>query len=132
MIVLDASALIEVLLDRPPRAESISRRMIEEGRALAAPHLADVEVAQVLRRYIRGGEVDAERARAALDDLLDLPLARYPHAPLLARAFELRENTTMYDAVYLALAEALGATLLTCDAALAGVPGCAARVEVVA
>ena len=72
------------------------------------------------------------RAEQALQDFLALGLTRYPHVPLLARAFELRDNATVYDALYLALAEALGATLLTRDAALGVVPGHRARVEVLA
>lgn len=75
--------------------------------------------------------MDAERARGAIEDLGALPLVRYPHAPLLARAFELHANATLYDAICLVLAEALDAPLLTCDAALARVPGHAARVQVV-
>lgn len=131
MIVIDASAIIELLLDRAPRADPIATRVRREAPQLAVPHLVDVEVAQVLRRFARSREIGEPRALAAMEDFLDLPLVRYPHAPILGRAFELRRNATMYDAVYLALAEALGAPLLTCDAKLGRVPGHAAKVEVV-
>ena len=132
MIVLDASVVVDFLLRLPPHADAITARIVAEAPDLAAPHLLDVEVAQVLRRFFLRGEVTGELARTVLADLGDLPLVRYPHVLLLQRAFELRENVTMYDGVYLALAEALDATLLTRDSALAAIPGHAARVEVVA
>lgn len=114
MIVPDASALLEVLL-QTPAAEPIADRMFDPDESLHAPHLLDVEVAQVLRRYTLAGEIDAARGRDALDDLDDLALERYPHGPLMPRIWTLRDNLTAYDAAYLALAEALGATLVTCD-----------------
>jgi predicted nucleic acid-binding protein len=102
------------------------------GRAsLAAPHLLDAEVGHLLRRHVLLGRVSARRARIALQDYLALPIDRYPHQALLPRAFALRDNATMYDALYLALAEALEATLLTRDRRLARIPGVAAHVEVV-
>lgn len=131
MIVLDASAVLDLLLNVPGRAEIISERIAEEGPGLHAPHLLDVEVAQVLRRFVLRGELSPEQASDAFEDLDDLRITRYPHGPLLQRAFELRDNATMYDAVYLVLAEALGAPILTSDEALASVPGHEALVEVV-
>jgi predicted nucleic acid-binding protein len=86
----------------------------------------------VLRRYVAAGEIDAARATATLDDYRDVHIARYPHDALLPRIWELRRNCTAYDASYLALAESLGCPLVTCDAALAKVPGRAVRVEVFA
>jgi predicted nucleic acid-binding protein len=85
----------------------------------------------VVRRYAAAGEVDAERGREALADLADFPLRRYPHDFLLTRVWELRNNLTAYDAVYVALAEALGAPLLTRDRRLAAAPGHHAQVELV-
>lgn len=130
MIVLDASAALEVLLnDR--LAASVARRIFDPAESLHAPHLIDVEVAQVLRRIVRKKEMSAERGAQALDDLRRLPLSRYPHSLLLDRIWALRDNASAYDATYLALAEALDATLLTCDAALATIPGHFAKVEAV-
>jgi predicted nucleic acid-binding protein len=118
VIVIDASALLEVLLNTSAAA-GIADRLFADGETLHAPHLLDLEVAQVLRRYTASGEMDPRRGRQALDDLADLPLARYPYDLFLARIWELRDNLTAYDAAYVALAETLGAPLLTRDAALA-------------
>lgn len=127
MIVLDASAAVELLL-LVPHSERIAARIADEGAS--APHLIDAEVGQVLRRYVRKREMSSRRAQQAIADLLQLRLIRHDHRFILPRAFELRENVTVYDGLYLALAEALGATLLTTDRALVRVPGCKARVEV--
>lgn len=129
MIVVDASALLEVLL-RTEAAPAIEERLFA-GETLHAPHLLDLEVGQVLRRYERAGVLSATRGRQALDDLADLRLERYSHHLFLPRIWDLRANATAYDAAYLALAEALDAPLLTRDRRLLGVPGHAARVEVV-
>src|SRR5579862_5259697 len=122
MIVLDASVVIDLLLDLPPHADAIARLVAREAPALAAPHLLDAEVGQVLRRYTRGGALHADHATAALEDLADLPITRYPHGPLLTRAFSLRDDATVYDALYLSLAEAIGARFVTRDSALAAIP----------
>lgn len=118
MIVVDASAILEVLL-ATGAAPTVGRRLFAAGESLHAPHLLDVEVAQVLRRYAAAGHLGDDRGREALRDLIDLPIARYPHEPLLGRVWELRANLTAYDAVYVALAEALRAPLVTRDAKLA-------------
>lgn len=128
MIVVDASAVLEVLLQTPAGAR-VSRRIFAPGVTLHAPHLLDVEVAQVLRRYARSGAISSDRGAEALADLADLPISRYPHFVLLPRIWQLRHNVTAYDAAYLALAEALDAPLLTRDRALASA-GSGARVEV--
>lgn len=117
MIVLDASAVLEVLL-QTEAAGPVTDRIFASDETLHAPHLVDVEVAQILRRYALAGEVDEERGRQALTDLADLPLERYPHGALLPRVWELRRNFTAYDAAYLALAEVLEAPLITCDGRL--------------
>jgi len=131
LIVLDASAVLDLVLDVNPVADLLRARLLKE-RDWAAPYLLDAEVGQVLRRFVAKGQITARRASQALQDFMDLPLHRYPHAPLLERAFELRENVvTFYDALYLALAEALEAELLTRDQALAAVPKVQAQVTVV-
>ena len=130
MIVVDASALLEALL-RTPVSRAVEKWLFDAGHTLHAPHLLDVEVAQVIRRYAMAGEIKIERGRAALADLADLPLERYPHDLLLPRVWELRNNLTAYDAAYVALAEALDAPLVTRDRRLAAAAGHHARVEVV-
>lgn len=129
MIVLDASALVELLLNTS-RGRMVAGRIADPRVALHVPHLADLEVTQSLRRYVRDGEIDAAAGRDALDDLRALDLYRHAHEPLLGRIWELRHNVSAYDAVYLALAEALDALLLTCDGRLARAAGSARRVEV--
>jgi predicted nucleic acid-binding protein len=129
LIVVDASAVLEVLLQTPAAAR-VTRRIFAPGETLHAPHLIDVEIAQVVRRYARAGAISPDRGAEALADLADLPLSRYPHFVLLPRIWQLRHNLTAYDAAYLALAEALDAPLLTRDRALASAGG-RVRVEVV-
>jgi predicted nucleic acid-binding protein len=128
MIVVDASAVLDVLL-RTPAAKAVEKWLFDPEQTLHAPHLLDVEVAQVIRRYAARGEIDNDRGRAALADLSDLPLYRYPHDFLLPRVWDLRNNLTAYDAVYVALAEALDAPLLTRDPHLAAAAGHRARIE---
>ena len=107
--------------------------MLIEDAALGlhAPHLLDVEVVSVLRRFVRDGSLDEEEAQAAIGDLLALDLERHSHEALLERAWDLRANVTTYDAVYVALAEALDATLLTCDSRLARAPRAKTRIELI-
>ena len=128
MIVLDASALVELLLSTKI-GRAIATRIEDPAVALHAPHLADIEVAQVLRRYTRDGELDPKEAAEVLDELGSLDLERHPHEPLLPRIWQLRNILTAYDAAYVALAEALDAPLLTCDGKLARAPGLSRRVE---
>jgi predicted nucleic acid-binding protein len=130
MIVVDASAMLEVVL-RTPDAHAVEVRLFDPDETLHAPHLLDVEIAQVIRRYAANGEIDSERGGAALDDLAVFPVHRYPHDVLLPRVWELRNHLTAYDAVYVALAEALEAPLLTRDRRLAGAAGHHATVELV-
>ena len=130
MTVVDASVLIETLL-RTDAAERIEARLFEPGATLHAPHLLDVEIARVIRRYAAHGDIDAERGRLALVDLADFPLRRYPHDLLLPRIWDLRANLTAYDAAYVALAEALDAPLLTRDGRLAAAVARHARIELI-
>lgn len=130
MIVLDASVVIELLL-RTADAARIEARVLGSGEDLHAPHLLDIEVAQVMRRYALRGEITAQHAADSLDLLAQFPLTRYPHWPLLDRVWDLRQNLTAYDAAYVALAESLDVPLVTRDARLAGTPGHRARIELV-
>ena len=128
MIVLDASALIEALL-HTPASRTVDPYLFDPAQTLHAPHLLDIEIAQVLRRYAAHGDISQPAALAALTDLADLPIRRYPHDLLLPRIWALRHNLTAYDAAYVALAEALDAPLLTRDRRLATAPGHHARIE---
>lgn len=130
MIVLDASAALELLLVTD-KGRRVAERIAPPEETLHAPHLIDLEVAQVLRRYVGRREIAEVRAGQALEDFRDLDLNRYPHDVFLARIWELRHNVSAYDAAYLALAEALGARLLTSDARLGDVPNTRARIELV-
>lgn len=130
MIVLDASAAIEWLL-RTQTGIKIDKRIFSPQVPLHAPHLLDVEVAQVLRRYVRDKTITAQRGQEALEDLGDLPVNRYPHDFLIPRVWELRATLTAYDAIYVALAELLDAPLLTCDGRIASTPGHHANVDVI-
>lgn len=128
VLVVDASALAPALADDGPDGDAARMRL--RGRTLAAPELIDLEVASVIRRQLRTDKMDDRRAALALTDLRELALQRAPHRPLLARCLELRDNLTVYDAAYVALAEMLDCALLTADAKLRQAPGTRCRVEV--
>lgn len=131
MIDLDASALVELVL-ASPSGKRISG-LIEDPRvSLHVPHLADIEVTQVLRHFVLHGQITDSEAGAAFVNLHELDLQRHAHEPLLERVWMLRDNVSAYDAVYVALAEVLNAELLTTDAALDRVPDTFCRVTVVA
>ena len=103
------------------------RRIVRE--ASLSPHLLDLEVASALWGLVRRGALDAAVAHSALRQLAVLPVTRCDHRPLLPRCWELRHNLTVYDAAYVALAEAIGATLLTSDQRLVQAPGVRCEVE---
>ena len=130
MIVVDASALLEFLLQTSIGVR-VEERIFRDADELHAPHLVDVEVVQGLRRLVRMGEVSSGRADEAIVDLADLDLHRHSHVDLLGRAWKLRDNVSAYDAMYVALAEALEATVVTCDRPLAKAPGRGTRIEVI-
>ncbi len=130
MIVVDASALLEFLL-QTPLGIRIEARLFRDQDEFHSPHLADVEVTQGLRRLVRTGELSPDRAAEALADLADFDLHRHPHIDLLTRAWKLRKDVTAYDAMYVALAEALDAPLVTCDTPLAKASGHRAHIEVI-
>jgi predicted nucleic acid-binding protein len=129
VIVLDASAAAEILLALPRAAPQLRERISRPRETLHVPHVFDLEVIAVIRRHALRGVLSDGRARRALGALDDLRASRYSHEPLRARIWELRQNVTPYDAAYVALAEALGAPLVTVDAALARAKGTRAEVE---
>jgi predicted nucleic acid-binding protein len=121
LIVLDASAAVCVLVGRPAeRARRVAQRF--QNEELNAPYLLDLEVANALRRLVRLGDATFAEAVRALEELAIAPINRHVHVPLLARVWEMRENRTSYDAAYVALAELLGAPLITLDAPMARTP----------
>lgn len=128
MIVIDASLAIAVMIN-PADGEALSNRIEAEGGALAAPEVLDLEVLQVMRRYMRH-RGDPQRVAQGFQTLDDLRIERFSHALLRERIWELRDNLTAYDAAYFALAELLDVPLWTRDGKYAGVPGANAVVEV--
>jgi len=130
VIVADASAIIEILL-RTDAAQRIEARLFDSNESIHVPHLLDVEVAQVIRRYVLRGDISAHRGERMLELVSRFPMARYSHEPLLRRMWTLRANLTAYDAAYVALAEGLRATLVTRDERLAAAPGHRAAIELV-
>jgi predicted nucleic acid-binding protein len=130
VIVIDASAVIEWLL-RTTTGDRVEARMFARAVHVHTPHVLDIEVAQALRRQVRMRLLDDRRAAEALDDLADLAFVRHPHDVLLGRVWELRHNLTAYDAAYVALAEAVHAPLITCDAKLKLARGHRARIELI-
>lgn len=129
--MIDASALLEMLL-RTQRADQLLRRTLEPAERMHAPHLLDIEVTQVLRRLALRKEITTARAEEALNDFNNLAIERHEHQALVSRIWQLRDSMTAYDGAYVALAEALSAPLLTCDAKLAGARGHRATIELVA
>jgi predicted nucleic acid-binding protein len=129
MIVLDASAAVDWLL-QTPQGRQIESRIFSRHESLHAPHLLDLEIAQVLRRLVRQKVIPESRAGEAIRDLFDARINRYPHVLLLPRIWQLRHNFSAYDAAYIALAEQLDAPLITRDSRLAAGSGHEAALEV--
>ena len=130
MIVVDASVVLEVLL-RTPKAQAVEQRLFSDGQELQAPHLIDLEVIQVLRRFSATRQIRPEHGPAAVARFSEFPIRRYPHRILLGRIWDLRHNLTAYDAAYVALAEALDVALVTRDRKLATAAGHHARIELI-
>jgi predicted nucleic acid-binding protein len=131
LIVIDASALIEMLL-HTDRAERLMLRALQRADRMHAPQLLDAEVTQVLRRLVQRKDLPLARAEQALDDFAHLLIERHDHQPFIRRVWQLRDTLSAYDGFYVALAEALEAPLLTCDSKLAGARGNRAKIELVA
>lgn len=129
MIVIDTSALIEALVGSGAAGLAVVARI--EGERVVAPELIDVEAVNTLNGLVLGGKLQPERAARAVDALGVLPVERVPHVELVGRIWQLRHNLTAYDAAYVALAERLGAVLVTGDAHLAAAAGIRCRVEVI-
>ena len=129
-MVLDASAAVELLLNTASGGR-LAARLADEMDIVHTPHLIDLEIAQVLRRYALSGVIDEETAAVALRRWREFDVERYPHEPLLDRVWQLRANVSAYDAVYVALAEALSDVLVTGDRRLARAPGLAVGIETV-
>ena len=120
-VVIDASALVALLGDAGPAGTWVAASTT--GALLAAPELVLFEAANIFRRQLLFGALDQAQARLAHQDLVDLPLQIWPYAPLAARAWELRNNLTIYDGSYVALAELLGTSVITLDTRLANAAG---------
>ena len=128
MIVVDASAVLELLFGTP-KGLRLEQRLFAQGETLHAPDLLDLEVVQVIRRHLRSNLISRVRAQEAFDDFLALKLKRYSHDVLLRRIWSLRDKLAAYDAAYVALAEMIGAPLVTTDSRIALAPGHAAIIE---
>ena len=114
MIVLDASVVVELLINGS-LADSIREELAGREDSIIVPHLIDVEVMSALRRLAGSQRIDSHRGAQMLAALAELPAERYAHTPLIERIWQLRHNFTAYDAAYIALAEATGSVLYTCD-----------------
>jgi predicted nucleic acid-binding protein len=121
-LVVDAALVVAALVDSGPGGEWAEAQL--ESRALAAPHLMPVEVANILRRACLSGQISVEAAALAHEEMLALRVALYPYSPFAVRVWELRTSVTAYDAWYVALAESLDASLATLDRRLARAQGC--------
>ena len=130
MIVLDASVVVDLLI-KPADQTGELRARIRRAGMVYAPHLMDAEVANTIRRHLQRGWIDQVSARRAIRRLAAMQVRRRPHRPLLGRALALRHQLSANDAIYVAMAEVTGATLVTRDARLARATGHRARIEVV-
>jgi predicted nucleic acid-binding protein len=109
----------------------VAQRLLHHEFDVHIPHLAVIETASALRALVRMSKLSESRAHGALQDLVELPAVRHPHEPLLERVWQLRANLTAYDAAYVALAESLDATLVTCDRRLRRAPLPGITIEVI-
>ena len=126
-VVCDASALVALLLDGGPDGRWVTETVT--GRDLVAPNLVVMEAANIVRRHELAGIVSADQAAQAHADLMDLAIEQWPYELLFARSWELRHNLSIYDATYVALAEAIRVKLVTLDRRIAGAPGLRCPIE---
>ena len=129
-MVLDASGAVELLLNTET-GKKLAARLTDESEVVHVPHLIDMEIAQVLRRYVRRGTLPARTGALALDRWRIFDVERYPHEPFLGRVWQLRDNVTAYDAIYIALAEVLSTVLVTGDRRLAEAAGARVAIELI-
>ena len=121
-IVVDASAMIDALVDGTGRGDAV-RRVLPGFDSWVAPHHLDLECLNSWRSMVRRGALPRWRMSQALRDLANLPFDRVPTVAFHDRIEELSENVTPYDAAYVVLAEAFDLALLTTDARLARASG---------
>lgn len=126
-VVCDASALVAVLLDAGRDGTWVAERLA--GAELFAPALMPFECANIIRRHELGDLISADQSAQAHADLIDLPVELWPYEVLAGRAWDLRRNASSYDAAYIALAETVGAPLVTLDRRLQRTPGITCAVE---
>lgn len=129
-MVLDASGAVELLLNTTA-GKRLATRLADDSEVVHAPHLIDLEITQVLRRYTHHGMLHARSGALALARWRGLDVQRYSHEPFLDRIWQLRDNVTAYDAVYVALAEALSTVLVTGDRRLVASSGVNIPIELV-
>jgi predicted nucleic acid-binding protein len=128
VIVVDASVIAAALIREDFTGDRLRARLA--GERLAAPAVMEIEVVSTWRGLSRAGRLPARRAEVALADLAGMPVERAPHAPLMPRIWDLRDNLSAYDAAYVALAESIDTILLTGDERLTRAPGIRCEVEV--
>ena len=129
MIVVDTSVVVTALLVATEEGDAAREALRSD--AAHAPHLLDVEVTSAVRRWVLAGRLGVEEARSSIRDLADLAITRHGHEPLLDRVLELRDAVSAYDGTYVALAELLGATMVTGDRRLSRTPGARCPVSVI-
>lgn len=127
MLVVDASVLAPAIVDAGTDGDTVRARL--RGETIAGPDLLRIEVLAVIRKHLIAGALTTAQANDAVEDVLDLPVSVFPSAPLLRRAWSLRDHVTVYHACYVALAEALDCPLLTADTRLVNAPGTSCTVE---
>jgi len=132
VIVVDASVAVALVADAGAFGDVAREHLGAAGGEAAAPYLVDAEVGQVVRRLVRAGTLSPREAEGALANLAALPIERFPHLPLMRDALSLGDNLTFHDALYVVLAKALGARVVTADRRLAAAPGVAPHVQLLA